>query len=654
MNDFEESNLFYKNRLALLEEENKQLKERLLKVQENEKKYRMFFEKSKDPFLLIKDFKFVDANSAALRFLKIQSLEELSNTHPASISPEFQDDGKSSIVKANEMINIAITKGFNSFEWKHINSEGKPFDVIVSLTPIVINNELFIFTHWLDYSEYKKREVESNVFQNIIDAVVDRHIGLISITDPNGLMLFTSKNIKTILGYEYAEIINKESVFNLIHPDDLIHVYDIYSKSFKSKTSNCAFLRYRKKDGSYCIIETFGSIIFNDKKEIEKVIYISYILKEEHPSISNMESHFLLNNYMDIIPSPAIIFQSNRIMYLNKASENLLGWDTFEIAGKDGSAIFENKDKIKNTFEKLTYNLKEKSIFTERKISIRKKNGEIISTTITIVPANPEFDNDAYIVFINQEEEEKKVQSGGTSITAEIEASNLKNLILDNLSYELRTPLNGIIGAAQYLKTYVLSKDDRKFAELISESSTKLLRTLTSIIDLSELEAGTKTIFPTSIDLVELLNALIASFAQDADFKALYLSLDTNLTEAKVFHDPLVITNILKPLIDNAIKFTKYGEVTLSLSKCSNINQKFKYIIKVKDTGIGIEDQQFNSIFEAFKKPQVHANRKFTGLGVGLAIVKKYADLGQIDIDFTSQVGFGTVFSIYIPDFKED
>ena len=653
MSEFDESNLFFKGRLELLEEENRQLKERLFKVQENEKKFRLFFEKSKDPFLLIKDFKFIDANPAALRMLKLQSLDELQNTHPSAISPEFQDDGKPSIIKANEMMNLAITKGFHSFEWKHIDKDGHTFDVIVSLTPIVINNELFIFTHWLDYSIYKKSETERNAFQNIIDAVMELHISLIAITDINGTLLFCSQTYKTILGYEPEEIINKTSAFSMVHPDDLMDIYNIYSQSFQSKKGNFVFLRYKKKDGSYCILETFGSPIFNEHQEIEKVIYLSYILKEERPSVSEIESRFLMNNLFNLLPYPFIIVQSKEIIYLNETAEKLFGWDSFEIAGKDYSSILLNKNDLKNIIENPTYKIEGKVNPTSSTISFKKKDGEIFSSLISIVPPNPEFDNEAYIIFINNLIEEKYQLPKSVQFD-ERHPDNLKDIILDNLGYELRTPLNGIIGAAQYLKTYVLTKEDRKFAELITESSSKLLKTLTSIIDLSELEAGTKKVFPTSIDLVQLINTSKSNFAKDADYKGIFLSYDTDLTDAYIYNDPLIISNILNPLIDNAIKFTKYGEVVISLAKSSQVNNNYKYIIKVKDTGIGIEEQEYNSIFEAFKKSETQSNRKFPGLGIGLAIVKKYSDLGKIDIDFSSQVGFGTTFSIYIQDLKEE
>jgi len=136
------------HKIKILELEIEHYKSQIEKLKQNEKKYRLFFEKSQDPFLLIKNFRFIDCNQAALKILKIESFNELLDTHPSAISPEYQPDGKLSTLKANEMMNLALTKGHHSFDWMHKANDGSLFLVRVSLTPIVIDNELIIFTHW--------------------------------------------------------------------------------------------------------------------------------------------------------------------------------------------------------------------------------------------------------------------------------------------------------------------------------------------------------------------------------------------------------------------------------------------------------------------------------------------------------------------------
>lgn len=147
MSDYERIEILEK-KIKIQEHEIAYLKSKIEKLQQNERKFRLFFEKSNDPFLLIKNFRFIDCNQAALDILKINSFDELLDTHPSSISPEYQPDGKLSTIKANEMMNITLTKGYHSFDWVHKAIDGTLFLVKVSLTPIIIDNELIIFTHW--------------------------------------------------------------------------------------------------------------------------------------------------------------------------------------------------------------------------------------------------------------------------------------------------------------------------------------------------------------------------------------------------------------------------------------------------------------------------------------------------------------------------
>ena len=125
-------------------------------------KYRVFFEKSVDAMLIIEDYKFVDCNKAALKMLHYGKKEEMINTHPAELSPEYQPDGKKSIEKAKEMMDIAYQKGAILFEWIHKRKNGELFPVEVSLTAISTDETKILHTVWRDISARKKAEMERN------------------------------------------------------------------------------------------------------------------------------------------------------------------------------------------------------------------------------------------------------------------------------------------------------------------------------------------------------------------------------------------------------------------------------------------------------------------------------------------------------------
>ena len=125
-------------------------------------KYRVFFEKSVDAMLIIEGYKFVDCNKAALNMLHYDKKEEMVNTHPSELSPTYQPDGKISIEKAKEMMDIAYKKGAHLFEWVHKRKTGELFPVEVSLTAISTGEDKILHTIWRDISARKKAEKERN------------------------------------------------------------------------------------------------------------------------------------------------------------------------------------------------------------------------------------------------------------------------------------------------------------------------------------------------------------------------------------------------------------------------------------------------------------------------------------------------------------
>ncbi len=127
-------------------------------LRKRESKYRTFFENSVDAMLIIRDYKFVDCNAATVAMLKHESKEDLLNTHPSELSPEFQPDGKRSYDKAVEMMEIALANGAHRFEWDHKRRNGEVFPVEVSLTAIPQDEETVLHTVWLDITERKRTE----------------------------------------------------------------------------------------------------------------------------------------------------------------------------------------------------------------------------------------------------------------------------------------------------------------------------------------------------------------------------------------------------------------------------------------------------------------------------------------------------------------
>jgi len=229
----------------------------------------------------------------------------------------------------------------------------------------------------------------------------------------------------------------------------------------------------------------------------------------------------------------------------------------------------------------------------------------------------------------------------------EVEKSDsLKAHFLSQISHEIRTPINVIFGAKEMLKLFNsenINDDTLDAFRMLDEAGNRLMRTVDEIIDISTFTSGNYKYEPVEINLdQEILKGLIAEFKNKISQKNLLFEYNNYVPEAAVTADSYMLTQTIKHLIENAIKYTSSGKIKLELYK------DFEGLIclSVKDTGIGISQEYLEDLFNPFTQEEIGYTRKFEGNGLGLAIVKKYADRNNIGIAVKSKKGMGTEFTL--------
>jgi len=226
------------------------------------------------------------------------------------------------------------------------------------------------------------------------------------------------------------------------------------------------------------------------------------------------------------------------------------------------------------------------------------------------------------------------------------EANRAKDLFLANMSHEIRTPLNGIVGFTQLLKSTDLNDEQKEFIGVIESSSDNLLMIVNDILDLSKIKADKIELEEIEFNSIEKFESAIESYAARAAEKDIDLRVFVDPTlPKKLIGDPTKISQVVVNLISNAIKFTGLrGVVSVSIEKKSEDSDSVDIKFAVKDTGIGISEEQKEKIFEAFSQADVSTSRKYGGTGLGLAISSKLVEFmgGQLDID--SIEGEGSTF----------
>ncbi|WP_346238398.1 response regulator [Niabella insulamsoli] len=230
-------------------------------------------------------------------------------------------------------------------------------------------------------------------------------------------------------------------------------------------------------------------------------------------------------------------------------------------------------------------------------------------------------------------------------------STKYKSEFLANMSHELRTPLNSILLLSRLMVENGdenLTADQVESAKVIQSSGSSLLSLIDEILDLSKIEAGKMELEYKQIDLTELKNDLYSLFAPVAKDKGLDFGIEiTSEVPATLNTDKLRLEQILRNLLSNAIKFTQEGSVQLSVSQPTH-DADFLHFI-VKDTGIGISEENRKIIFEAFQQADGSTRRKFGGTGLGLSISRELARLLGGEITVESEMGSGSHFTLAIP-----
>ncbi len=243
--------------------------------------------------------------------------------------------------------------------------------------------------------------------------------------------------------------------------------------------------------------------------------------------------------------------------------------------------------------------------------------------------------------YIEQKEELRKAKEHAEN------SDNLKSEFLRNMSHEVRTPMNAIMGFSQLLTEDEYSADEKKeFAKTVYTSSKYLLRIVSDILDMSHLDANQVYIRPMVVNVNHMLSQIHLRLNNKATKKNLKLEIRNELTAEQnlVETDSVVVTKILTNLTRNAIKFTDSGFVMVG---CRVIDNKIYFY--VRDTGIGIEQGNIKRIFERFAQADKKIAFEYGGLGLGLSIAAEYARLMGATISVQSVPGEGSLFGFSIP-----
>ncbi|WP_291844905.1 ATP-binding protein [Maricaulis sp.] len=232
------------------------------------------------------------------------------------------------------------------------------------------------------------------------------------------------------------------------------------------------------------------------------------------------------------------------------------------------------------------------------------------------------------------------------------QANRAKSDFIANMSHEVRTPLNGVLGMTNILQADpALSEDHRRSLDLIDDSGKALLELLNDILDLSKIEADALELDAREFDIAALVRNTTDHWRPQAESKGVALTVNNQLGDpAFVLGDSIRLRQIINNLLGNAVKFTHTGRISLSLAAVGEVRDgKTRVRLAVRDTGIGIPGNKQEAIFDPFSQVDPSVTRRYGGTGLGLAICRRLVAKMDGKITLSSKMGRGSTFTVDLP-----
>lgn len=362
--------------------------------------------------------------------------------------------------------------------------------------------------------------------------------------------------------------------------------------------------------------------------------------------------------YEALLNSHALIeFNLNgTILWANHNFLNLLGYEMDEIFGKHHSMFLPSYERHEQEYKEMWLQLVggQSQIGEFKRLS---KSGQEIWIHCSYTPVKDEFGrvekilNMAFDITEKKhlaEDLEKKNQELLATAAKARAATYAKSVFLANMSHEIRTPLNSIIGITDTLAETPLDNQQVSFVEILQRANYQLMTIINDILDLTKVEAGEIELHLLPFSLQKMIDDIISILGFRAKEKGLQLRVTVDPSvEPYYIGDSDRLRQVLINLLNNAIKFTHEGSVTLHITR-NHTQRPGNILFSVTDTGIGISKQKFKDIFRPFTQADSTTTRRYGGTGLGLSITQKIVDLmnGQIWLESEPNVGSSFYFTV--------
>ncbi|MCL5028865.1 MAG: PAS domain S-box protein [Bacteroidetes bacterium] len=469
----------------------------------------------------------------------------------------------------------------------------------------------------------------------------------IIVADKDSLkILRVNDSVIRLYGYSRDELQHME-ITKLHHPSDIEYAMKIY-KSIKENRYNRFEVKHLSNNSRMIEVEIFIQLLKTFEGNL--MVIIIHDISEKKMALRVLEEN--LNNYKIIAyNSTDIIIRHNTkgtIEYVSPASLKLLGYSPGYMTLNNLFDFIHPEDieKIKNSLLNLSDSKK-----INLRIRFKNSDGKYLWFEYSAKAIiDPNLDSEMEII-CNCRNITDKIEIEDKLLKAEEKAGEiekLKNIILTNISHEMRTPLQSIIGYSQLIKD---KNNDSWFLEEVNgihENGQRLLRLINLLLNLTYLEANNFLPHFEIYNLSEIIKNVVEPFIDKAEGKGINIKINIKENPILIKTDKILLKDILDNIIDNSIKFTQHGTIQISTSvKLDRFYSRVE--VTIEDNGIGFPPDKEEFVFEEFRQVSEGLSRNYEGIGLGLYLSKKMAEKINCILDVTSNEGMGTKVKLYLP-----
>ncbi|MGE7957085.1 PAS domain-containing protein [Pseudomonas sp. NPDC089530] len=436
----------------------------------------------------------------------------------------------------------------------------------------------------------------------------------------------------------------------LVHPEDREPVMARLRAHLNNQADEYrAEYRMRSKSGRWLWVLDIGRVMQRDANGTPS--RVTGVLQDITRSVEAQRAivHNQTKLQSMIANIPGVVFRSlpdpaRQMIFVSEAIEDLSGFAAAHFLGGHSYRELVHPDDLEifqRSLDSASYMLEYRIVTATQEVRWVYDKGQTI-----VADGVPQYLDG--VIFDISERKAVEAQVQQSRRDAEL-ATQAKSEFLDSMSHEIRTPLNAIIGMAHLALDRPLERAQREYLEKIDRAARHLVGTINGVLDLSKIEAGKLSMEQVCFDLRELVDDVLLLVRQRAQEKGLRLRLDIPAALPRRYvGDPLRLAQVLTNLVDNSIKFTAAGHVSIGACLVRQWNDSLLLCFSVSDSGVGISDEQQARLFNAFVQADLSISRRYGGSGLGLTIAKKIVQMMQGDIWVQSQPGQGAVFKFTV------